>query len=109
MQIVNLTPHAITVEKGDGTRLNIPPTPPSVRIQQENVVTHAIDDIPVSMVQYGAVEHLPAPQPDTLYVVSAMVAQQCRDRADVVAPDTGSSAIRDEAGRIIAVRGFVKY
>jgi hypothetical protein len=109
MHIINLTPHAITIEKSDGTQLTIPPTTPSARIQQENVVTHAIDDIPVSTVQYGAVEHLPAPLPETLYVVSAMVAQQCHDRADVVAPDTGSSAIRDDAGRIVAVRGFVKY
>lgn len=109
MHIINLTPHAITIQKSDGTQLTIPPTTPSARIQQENVVTHAITDIPVSTVRYGEVEHLPDPQPDTVYVVSAMVAQQCRGRTDVVAPDTGSSAIRDDAGRIVAVRGFVKY
>jgi hypothetical protein len=109
MQFVNLTPHAITIEKSDGTHITITATVPAARIQHHNVVCDDIAGIPISQVQYGAVEHLPAPQPDTLYVVSAMVAQQCRDRIDVVAPDTGSSAIRDDAGRIVAVRGFVRY
>ena len=109
MHIINLTPHAIVIEKSDGTHISIPATTPSARIQQQNVASADIDGIAVSDVVYGAVEYLPEPAPDTVYVVSAMVAQQCRGRTDVVAPDTGSSAIRDEAGRIVAVRGFVRY
>jgi hypothetical protein len=109
MHIINLTPHAIVIEKSDGTQVSIPATTPSARIQQQNVISADIDGIPVSAVIYGDVEYLPDPQPETVYVVSAMVAQQCRGRVDVVAPDTGSTAIRDEAGRIVAVRGFVRY
>jgi hypothetical protein len=109
MQIINLTPHAIVIAKSDSSQTIIPATTPSARIQQQNVLSHDVDGIPVSVVVYGEIEYLPDPQPETVYVVSAMVAQQCRHRDDVLAPDTGSSAIRDEAGRIVAVRGFVKY
>jgi len=36
-----------------------------------------------------------------------MVLAQCKDRSDVVAPDTGKDAIRKD-GQIVAVRGFVR-
>ena len=41
------------------------------------------------------------------YIVSRMALEALRWRPDVVAPDTGPSAVRDDAGRIIAVRQFV--
>jgi hypothetical protein len=46
-----------------------------------------------------------------LYVVSLPVAQFAGrlGRADFIAPDTGSGAIRDADGKIIGVSGFVRY
>ena len=109
MNIINLTPHAIVIEKSDGTQMTIDATKPPARIQQHNVLSHDVQGIPVSTVTYGVVENLPEPQPDTVYIVSSLVAQQCQHRDDVLVPDTGASAVRDEAGRIVAVRGFIKY
>jgi hypothetical protein len=97
MQIINLTPHAIVIAKSGGSQKTIPATTPSARIQQQNVVRHDVDGIPVSVVVYGEIEYPPDPQPATVYVVSSMVAQQCRHRDDVLAPDTGSSAIHGDA------------
>lgn len=108
MNIVNLTPHAITIEKADGTRITIPPTAPAARVTQQNYIMADVDGIPVSAVVWGEVENVPAPADNTVYVVSAMVAQRLPERSDVLAPDTGASAIR-ESGNIVAVRGFVKY
>jgi hypothetical protein len=55
----------------------------------------------------GQVSGLPEAQPDTIYIVSGMVlAAMNGSRPDVVAPDTGPDAIR-ENGQIVAVRGFV--
>ena len=48
MQIINLTPHAIVLAKSDGSQKTIPATTPSARIQQQNVVCHDVDGIPVS-------------------------------------------------------------
>lgn len=46
--------------------------------------------------------------PHTIYVVSALVASRCAGRPDVYSPDTGPTAIRDDEGRIVAVRGLVR-
>lgn len=43
------------------------------------------------------------------FSVSSLVAQAVVGREDVVAPDTGPTAIRDEAGRIVAVRRFQQW
>lgn len=42
------------------------------------------------------------------YVVSALVLAHCAGRKDVVAPDTGPTAVRDGNSHIAAVRGFVE-
>ncbi len=48
---------------------------------------------------------LPAPRPDTYFVVSRVVAERCRGRADLLVPATGpgEGAVRDGEGRIVAV------
>lgn len=56
---------------------------------------------------YGGIEDLPEPQEGTTYIVSKMVADMST-RQDIVYPDTGSSAIRDEQGRIVSVRRFLR-
>jgi hypothetical protein len=105
---VNKTPHSITVQTVDGT-MTIEPTFPPARVGQDYLPAGEVDGIPVQQSVFGEVENLPEPEEGVVIIVSAMVAQQCVNRTDVVAPDTGASAIRDEAGRIVAVRGFVRY
>jgi len=58
---------------------------------------------------FGDIVDLPAPQNDTVYVVSAIVLSAAKEqgRTDVVAPDT-SNAVRNDAGHIVSVPGFVK-
>ena len=54
----------------------------------------------------GAFEYAPV-----LFVVSMAVAQYAAriGRPDFIAPDTSAGAIRDADGKIIGVRGFVRY
>jgi len=105
---VNKTPHSITVQTVDGVMVIEPSFPPA-RVGQSYLPAGEVDGIPVQHSVFGEVENLPEPEEGVTVIVSAMVAQQCSGRADVVAPDTGASAIRDDAGRIVAVRGFVRY
>lgn len=105
MNIINLTPHEITVVR-DGETLRIPPTAPAARVAVRHTEIARVDDIPVNLAEYGAIENLSPPQPDTVYIVSIVVALAAR-RPDVLSPDTGPTAIRDEANRVVAVRGFV--
>lgn len=105
--IVNLTPHAITIMAEE--TLVIPPTTPSARVRQTYEEASPVNGIPVVRSVMGEVENLPEPVDGTIYVVSAIVAQQCRHRPDVYAPDTGAGAVRDEKGMIVGVKGLVQY
>ena len=58
---------------------------------------------------FGDIVDLPAPQDDTIYIVSALVlsAAKAAGRTDCVAPDT-ANAVRDDNGHIVSVPGFVR-
>mgnify|MGYP001398705579 FL=1 len=106
MKIINLTPHALNVLTDSGT-VTIPPsgTVARVTVTRESAGTVTVDgvQVPLYRTTYGAVEGLPAPAPDTLYVVSSLVAAAARDRRDLVVPD---DLVRDEQGRVIGARGL---
>ena len=103
MEFVNCTPHALTVH-GLGT---IAPSGIVPRCATVRTEADAVDGVRVVKQTLGAVQGLPEPKADTVYIVSAMVLGALNGtRSDVVAPDTGADAIR-ENGQIVAVRGFV--
>jgi hypothetical protein len=104
--LINKTPHQIVIrlESGDVT---IPATLPAARVAVGNVELQPVDGIPVSAQQFGAVENLPEPTPNTWYVVSVIVAQALPERHDLLRPDSGPDAIR-ENGQIVAVRRLVR-
>jgi len=72
---------------------------------QEPFLPTATPGTPVSDAS-GAYSYAPV-----LYITSLPVAQFAArlGRADVIAPDTGAGAVRDADGKIIGVRGFVRY
>ena len=105
-KFVNLTPHSIRVASEGGSFVDLP---------SEGVARCATSRQPLPSVAgfrlvrqaFGQVTGLPDPAADTTYVVSALVlAALAGTRQDVVAPDTGPDAIR-ENGQIVAVLGFV--
>jgi len=109
MKIINLTPHPLNLmpEGSDGPMVTIPPSGLVARcaVDRVQVDTVAVDGIavPVNQTRFGEVSDLPDPQPDTIYVVSALVAQAVPDRQDVFIVD---DAVRDEQGRIIGARAL---
>jgi hypothetical protein len=97
MNLVNLTPHPVTV---GGVTI---PSTGVVRCAEvrERVGTIAVSDdvqVPLMRVSLGQVEGLPEPSPDTVYIVSRLVADACPDRDDLAVPDM---IVRDAEGRII--------
>jgi len=109
LNIVNLTPHALNLmpEGPDGPTVTIPPSGIVARCTTSRVQvgTITVDNItiPVNRTQFGAVTGLPDPQPDTIYIVSAVVAQAVPDQPDVFIVD---DAVRDKQGRIIGARAL---
>lgn len=117
-RLVNLTPHDINIY-GDGSlddKDKVLLTLPSKGIARCDQIIHSegyigleetLEDgrhisIPILRSSYGRVTGLPAPTDKTIYVVSALVAQQAK-RNDVVCP---IDYVRDEKNRIIGCRGF---
>jgi len=110
---INCTPHALAVE-GLGTLPASGTVARCATVREELAYLTGTPDITncppvVRLVRQttGQVTGLPEAQPDTILIVSGMVLAALNGtRQDVVAPDTGADAIR-ENGQIVAVRGFV--
>lgn len=107
-RLINLTPHDLVVVV-DGDKITIPASGTIARVQAEQRLNGYINGIPVFEQTFGDIDGLPAPEADTYYIVSAIVlaAAKAAGRTDCLAPNT-SKAIRDEAGNIIGVPGFVR-
>jgi hypothetical protein len=109
LNIVNLTPHALNLmpEGPDGPVVTIPPSGLVARcaVDRVQVDTVTVDGIsvPVNQTWFGEVSDLPEPQPDTIFVVSTLVAQAVPDYQDVFIVD---DVVRDEQGRIIGARAL---
>lgn len=110
MKIINLTPHAIHLmpEGPEGSVVTIPPSGIVARCATQREVIGNIEVggiyVPVHRTTFGKVTGLPDPQPDTIYVVSALVAQAVH-REDICIVD---DAVRDSEGRIIGARALAR-
>lgn len=104
MNIINLTPHAIVLNNGK----EFVPSGTVARVTSELTVANVIDGIAIYSQTFGDITGLAEPNPDTIYIVSALVLA-ASDRDDLVAPATGhKDVIRNESGQIVSVPGFVR-
>lgn len=111
VNLVNLTPHPVVLRPEGGGSVTIAPSGAVCRAREEREfvghVSIAGVGVPVYRIAYGAPEGLPAPEPGTIYVVSALAAQAIRahrpDRDDVVVV---SDPVRDDQGRVIGARSL---
>ena len=122
IKVVNLTPHeiniiipnawdmegipnsAMTIDHGT-TTVAIPTSGTIARCKTERKTIGNIDGISVTSTIFGEVEGLPEPKEGTIYIVSSLVAQACKNRNDVFIPD---DTVRDEDGKIIGCRSLGK-
>ena len=105
-KIINCTPHAINFLREDNSVLaTVEPSGTIARASQTREAVGEVNGIVVNQCSYGSVTGLPDPQDGTIYLVSALTAQACRDRSDVFITD---DAVRDDSGRIIGCRAIVR-
>lgn len=104
--MINLTPHAITI-RANGADTVIQPSGRLARVSstEEQVGVCPLTGAPIMRRVFGEVAGLPTD--GTSCIVSALVLSACAGRAGVFAPDTGPTAIRNDAGHIIAVTRLV--
>lgn len=105
-EVVNLTPHAISVMTEEGIR-TFEPSGVVARVQTTTETLESVSGVPVSRTQFGEVSGLPAPKSGVVYIASSLVASHAK-RPDVLSPDTGPTAIRKD-GQIVAVRAFQSF
>ena len=106
VKFINLTPHTINIKTPDGV-IAVEPSGDIARVATQEEVVASVDGIPLVKRGFGDVEGIPAPQEGTIYIVSALVAS-ATSRPDVVAPDTGPTAVRNEKGHIEYVTRLIK-
>lgn len=106
LELVNLTPHEIVLRTDQGD-IKIAPNAPAARCAVEQETIGMINGIPLVKTVYGTVTGVPDPQKDVIFITSSLVASRLPERSDVVAPDTGPTAVR-ENGQIVAVTRFQK-
>ena len=109
MEIRNLMPHPLVIQRGDGTRETFEPvglarvgsTPGEIEVVEG--VSFAAPTV------YGEIEGLPAPQEGVIFVVSMLVASRAQ-RPDVVSPGTGphDGCVR-EGGQVVAVTRLIRH
>lgn len=112
MLLVNLCDHPIDILLPSGAHRRLPPSGIVARVGCSREERQPIAGITVHAVRPGAIEGLPPHRSGVLHVTSTLVAQAAaaEGRRDVVSPDTGpDSAIRDIAGRIVAVKGLQAF
>ncbi|MEO0132715.1 MAG: hypothetical protein ABIK73_07295 [candidate division WOR-3 bacterium] len=107
MEFINLTPHGVKIILPDGQELQLPPSGVVARCSESYTEVGTLNGVPVVQRKLGEVQGLPAPNDDTIYIVSSLVLSACKGRKDVFAPDTGATALRNEAGQIIGVRRLI--
>ena len=112
--LVNLTPHALTLVSPDGTETVVPPSGTVARVSSTPGTCEAFDSMPCMVATptiFGAVIGLPDPVPGTVFIVSGMVGSaMCTARTDVMMPGTGPNdgAIRNAAGHIVGVTRLLR-
>jgi len=104
--MVNLTGHELTLVSWDGIMRHVPASGQvrvRSRVEEVGHVRYEDIDIPLLEIVEQSV-NLPDPEPDTLYVVSGIVAAKAR-RPDFVVP---SRIVRDGNGRAVGCQALAK-
>ena len=112
VKVRNFTPHPITiiVRKGENMQEHTDITLPSegnARVSVTEKMVSTVDSgqglVDYYVEEFGQVEGLPDPEPNTVLIVSRLVYDACPDRDDLVYP---VGLLRDELGRVIGCRGL---
>ena len=108
MQLVNLTPHKITIINADGgVTHEIAPSGVIARAASTVVDDGTVDGVPIVRTTFGQVEGLPEPSSETMYIVSSLTVSAARRSGrttdDLLIP---GRMVRDEDGVILGCQAL---
>ncbi len=106
---MNLNKHDIVISH-EGVETVFPPSGMVATVKTQDIDSNPAGGFPCVRTSFGEVQGLPGYEDDTVYIVNALVLDRCKGRNDVVAPDTGPSALRfadgPNKGQVRAVTRF---
>ena len=103
VELVNLTPHQITLIRPDGSKIVLPKSNDPARVRMTTEVVGEVQGIPLKRTVYGEVMSLPAPRDGVVYVVSTLVLKRIDMRQDLVAP---MDVFRDDDGKPLGAQSL---
>jgi len=110
VKLINLTQHTVDIHINGQDPITIPPSGMIASVEVYNMECPPVSGIPIVRTLYGRVLNLPDPEPGTIYIVSSLVAKEVMgQRDDILAPDTGPSAVRNARGKVEGVRRLKAY
>ena len=99
-KFVNLLGHDITIS-GHAT---LPKCDKPCRVETQQMIIGKLGGVPIAKTEFMKIVNLPEPEDGTYYIVSRIAMDYVPfKREDVFCVDTGSTAIRDENGQVVAV------
>jgi hypothetical protein len=99
-KLVNLIGHEITIA-GYAT---LPKADKPCYVKTNQTIIGKIDGIPIAKTEFDSIVNLPEPEDGVYYIVSRISMDYIPfNREDVLCVDTGTTALRDENGQVIAV------
>ena len=109
-KFINMTPHVVRVLLPDGSYRVFEPSGARAIVTATPTPQGEWDGVPLISTTWGQLEGLPEPAEGTLYICSTLAAQGASrlGRTDVVSPDSGPSAVRQD-GQIYAVRALQTF
>lgn len=110
IKIMNCTPHEIVYHEEHDGFVEVTSFPPSGIVPRVETIEYEAEPVNgfkcVTQSSFQ-VSGLPEYQEDTFLIVSA-IAFAASDRKDIIAPDTGKCAKRNDKGQIVAVTRFIR-
>jgi len=106
MSIINLTNHALTYKAEDGAETVFAPSGSIAKVITKYHRANNDTGFLCFSTSVEDIENLPAVEDGKFYIVSAAVAKAAPERKDLLIPNLGGSAVRDESGALIAIKSF---
>lgn len=108
-QLQNLTPHEVVILSHDGQPMDIIPKSSQIaRVKtKEQVIGQIITEngasVPIIKRKRGNIENLPPRRDGHYYIVSKIVADECKSRNDLLVP---TLIVRDAKGNRLGCKGL---
>jgi len=105
MNLVNMTPHSISIVDENNSVIKIIPTSGNlIRLKSSTVDSGlSVDGVKITKTAFGEPEGLPGEQDGTYYIVSQIVKTALPNRKDLLVP---AEMVRDTEGNIIGCKSL---